>query len=347
MTDEPSWIIGTTGTAAGEVPLVNPRPSLMDTIGGWKARWGIGRMNFRIEPGLYAVGSPGPESPVLVTANYKLTLDALRRGIDGISEWILVLDTDGINVWCAAGKGTFGTAELGNRIRATALEKVVSHRIVIVPQLGAPGICAREVAKQTGFRVVFGPVRANDIPAYLEAGKRATPKMRQVTFDIRERAVLIPLELVQALKYLLSAAVLFAVASGISRHGFSLENVATTGVNSVLAVFAGGFSGAVMTPLLLPWIPGRAFASKGVRAGLILSLALVLFHVGGEAGRFETASWFFIIPAISSFLAMNFTGASTYTSLSGVKKEVRTALPLQAAAGVAGVLLWILGRFVS
>ncbi|MFC1607079.1 mercury methylation corrinoid protein HgcA [Candidatus Latescibacterota bacterium] len=347
MISNPTWTTGSTSTKAGDIPVLNSRPTLAETIGGWKARWGIGRMSFRIDPGLYAVGSPGPDSPVLVTANYKLTFDALRRSIDGLSTWILVLETNGINVWCAAGEGTFGTAELVNRILATSLKQVVSHKIVIAPQLGAPGICAREVAKQAGFRVVFGPVRASDISAFLDAGKRATPEMRQVTFDILERAVLIPLELMQALKYLLTAVVLFVAASGFSRYGFSLESMVTTGINSALAVLAGGFGGAVMTPLLLPWIPGRAFASKGLRAGLILALMLTLFHVGGNAGRFETASWFFIIPAISSFLAMNFTGASTYTSLSGVKKEVRTALPLQAAAGVAGILLWLVGRFVS
>jgi CO dehydrogenase/acetyl-CoA synthase gamma subunit (corrinoid Fe-S protein) len=75
-------------------------------------RWGIGRHRYRIEPGLYAVGTPGSDSPVLVTANYKMSFDALRRELGGLDAWILVLETDGINVWCAAGKGTFGTEEV-------------------------------------------------------------------------------------------------------------------------------------------------------------------------------------------------------------------------------------------
>jgi len=44
---------------------------------------------------------------------------------------------------------------------------------------------------------------------------------------------------------------------------------------------------------------------------------------------------------------MNFTGASTYTSLSGVKREMRTALPLQIGAGIAGLGHWLVSRFIA
>jgi len=104
-----------------------------DILGTWKARWGIGRMNFIVEPGLYSLGKPDKNSPVLVSANYKMSFDKLRKELKGIDAWILVLDTKGINVWCAAGKGTFGTQELLNRIAIVQLEKVVSHRTVIFP----------------------------------------------------------------------------------------------------------------------------------------------------------------------------------------------------------------------
>ena len=72
-------------------------------------RWGINRMAHRVEPGLYALGNPTRDSSVFVTANYTLSFDALRAALDGRDVYILVLDTQGINVWCAAGKGTFGT----------------------------------------------------------------------------------------------------------------------------------------------------------------------------------------------------------------------------------------------
>jgi acetyl-CoA decarbonylase/synthase complex subunit gamma len=55
----------------------------------------------------------------------------------------------------------------------------------------------------------------------------------------------------------------------------------------------------------------------------------------------EVSAWILIIPAISSFLAMNFTGASTFTSLSGVKKEMRFAVPSQILAFAVGTGLWV------
>jgi hypothetical protein len=79
------------------------------------ARWGYDRMGHRVEPGLYALDEPGNDSPVLVTGNYTLSFDALRSAMADMDCFILVLDTKGINVWCAAGKGTFGTDELVER----------------------------------------------------------------------------------------------------------------------------------------------------------------------------------------------------------------------------------------
>jgi acetyl-CoA decarbonylase/synthase complex subunit gamma len=102
-----------------------------------KSRVGAFRMHYTVPPGLYAVGEPTPESDVFVTANYKLSFDILRRELKEMDAWVLVLDTKSINVWCAAGKGTFGTNELVQRISAAKLDKVVSHRRLILPQLGA------------------------------------------------------------------------------------------------------------------------------------------------------------------------------------------------------------------
>jgi hypothetical protein len=152
------------------------------------------------QSGLYAVGKPDHTSPVLVSANYKLTFDALRKELSGLDCWILILDTKGINVWCAAGKGTFGTDELVGRISKTGLSEIVSHRKLVLPQLGAPGVSAYEVTKQTGFSVVYGPVRAKDIKAFLDSGFKATEEMRTVKFTMWDRLVLTPVELVAAAK---------------------------------------------------------------------------------------------------------------------------------------------------
>ena len=101
--------------------MISPALGPADRVGAWKARWGIGRMSYLVPPGLYAVGDPTPSDPVLVTANYKMSYDLVRRELAGRNAWLLVLETYGINVWCAAGKGTFGTEELVARIAATRL----------------------------------------------------------------------------------------------------------------------------------------------------------------------------------------------------------------------------------
>ncbi len=191
----------------------------MITGGLVKARFGVGRMEYAVDPGLYALGNPDGDSPVFVSANYKMSFDELRRSLPGRDAWILVLDTDGINVWCAAGKGTFGTDELVRRIEATDLEKIIRHRKLILPQLAGPGVSAHQVKQRSGFSVHYGPIRAQDLPAYLESGLKATPGMRLKTFTLSERAVLIPVELMEALKPTLLILPVLFLLGGLGGHG--------------------------------------------------------------------------------------------------------------------------------
>ncbi|HCL56451.1 MAG TPA: acetyl-CoA synthase subunit gamma, partial [Spirochaetia bacterium] len=189
------WIEGSVSTKIGKVGKIKTKLDWKDTLGGFKVRWGMNRMNYRIEPGIYAAGNPSPDSPVLVSANYKLTFDILRKNLSGIDAWVLILDTKGVNVWCAAGKGTFGTKELVNRIKKVHLEKIVSHNTLILPQLGAVGVSAFETAKKSGFKVVYGPVRADDLSEYLKNGLQKTEKMSRVFFHLKDRLAVVPIEL--------------------------------------------------------------------------------------------------------------------------------------------------------
>ena len=300
-------------------------------------------MTFKVEPGIYAVGNPNGDSHVLVTANYRLTFDQLRKELGGLDAWILVLDTKAINAWCAAGKGTFGTEELIQRIETVALKEIVKHRKLILPQLGAVGVAAHEVKKRSGFSVIYGPVRARDIIPFIDAGFKATQQMRRVRFSFYDRLILAPVEFVMGIRHFLLFALALLILSGLSRQGYSLDLVFTNGLRSVLALFIAYVGGSMFGPVLLPWLPGRSFSFKGFVAGLILVLLAVAAGLTGPG--IETAAWFFLFAAIGSFGTMNFTGASTYTSLSGVKKEMRIAVPLQLVAVVVGLALWVLARF--
>jgi hypothetical protein len=331
-------------TAAGGVPQISSSVTWRDVLGRWQMRWGFGRDRYRVAPGLYAVGTPSADSPVLVTANYKLTVDVLRRALAGLDTWILVLDTRGINVWCAAGKGTFGTAEVVRRVTESRLAEVVAHRTLILPQLGAPGVAAHEVARESGFRVVYGPVRAADLPSFLAAGMEATPAMRRVGFSTLDRLILTPVELTGTLRR--SAWVLLALLllGGIGPGLFSLPPALQRG-GAAFAVFLGGvFAGAVATPVLLPWFPGRAFAAKGALAGAAVAAAgATLF--GSGLGRLNGVALLLALPAVASWCAMHFTGSTTFTSPSGVEREMRRAIPLQAVALLAAGVCWVAGAF--
>ena len=341
--DQP-FVTGSVQTSVGEIPQISSSLGWADHLGSIKARWGIGRMHYTVEPGLYALGSPNEKAPVLVTANYKMSFDQLRQAIPGLNVWLLVLDTQGINVWCAAGKGTFGTTELVKRIDSSGLGRVVSHRNLILPQLSGPGVAAHEVEKLSGFKVIYGPIRSTDLTSFIEAGLKATPEMRLKTFTTRERVVLIPVELVGALKAVAIIIPVMLMVSGFLGPGEFWKNILSYGLFSIPALLAAIMAGAVLTPLLLPWLPGRAFSSKGLVMGLLAAAVLMASqwgNLGSWVTRLQILAWCLLVLAAAAYLAMNFTGASTYTSLSGVKKEMRWAVPLEIGTGFAGLVLWV------
>ena len=327
------------------IPVVSTSLGFKDLIGAVMVRWGINRDNYRVSPGLYAVGSPSTESDVFVSANYKLSFDTLRKNLTSLDGWILVLDTKGINVWCAAGKGTFGTNELINRISQVSLEKIVTRKRLILPQLGATGVAAHTVKEETGFNVHYGPVRASDIKKFIMDGYRADKAMRRVTFGFKDRLKLIPNDFMYGKYYLLGAMALLYLISGMGNKGISYIDFSGEGGPAILKVFLAYVAGIVITPMFLPYIPGRRFSLKGFYTGLFVFLIFLLLKSTGN-NLIETLSWFFVITTISSFLAMNFTGSSTYTSLSGVKKEMKTSVPVQIGFAVIGIILQVVGKFI-
>jgi len=374
--DHPHYVQGYIHTRIGNIPRVYEKLTRKDLLGTVMVRWSINRGNYRVKPGLYAIGNPTELSDVFVTANYKLSFDHLRKNLERLDAWILVLDTKGINVWCAAGKGTFSTSELVNRIRVTRLEELITHRRVIVPQLGAVGISAHQVKKLTetvapghlitqaslpvvkgvnispfglktnnGFNVVYGPVKALHIKDFIINKYVATREMRKVTFTFTERARLIPVDFLYGKYKLLIAFAIVFILSGLSKSGISFQLAVDRGLSAMLCVFFAYVAGIVITPLALPYLPGRSFALKGFITGAVVYILLMIISNPGR-NYYEMISWFLIISGISSFVAMNFTGSSTYTSLSGVRKEMKVAVPLQIAFSTIGLILFVIAKII-
>jgi hypothetical protein len=323
------------------VPVISTDLTRTDYWEHIKCRVSAFRNDYKVAPGLYAVGSPDGTSEVFVSANYKLSFDHLRESLKGLNAWVLVLNTKGINVWCAAGKGAFGTEELIKRISQTGLEKVVDHRRIVVPQLGAPGISAHIVKKVSGFRVLYGPVRAQDIGAYIAAGNRATREMRRVEFPLLGRLVLTPMEINPAMKkyypwFALAVLALF----GLQPSGIFFREALTGGLPFLLLGLTAVLTGAFITPVLLPYIPFRSFALKGWITGMLFTFifersTVMARHLSAPLLTFA----YLFFPLASSYISLQFTGSTTFTGISGVRKELRVAIPLYIAGTVASLIL--------
>ncbi|MFC1554607.1 mercury methylation corrinoid protein HgcA [candidate division KSB1 bacterium] len=301
------------------------------------ARLAYKRNQHTVEQGLYSIGDPDKSSSVFVTANYTLSFDKLRQALKSIDGYIIVLDTKGINVWCAAGKGTFGTDELIRQIENTNLKEIIDHRTLIVPQLGAAGISAHEVKKRSGFKVEYGPIRADDLPEYLVKHK-AYPAMRKVEFGILERASLIPVECINSIILFIISVLILSALSGFQ------------GVVLTVAAF---LTGLILFPLLFPYLPGKDFSVKGFILGFVIGLILLYIQLQNSDDQIY---WLIILNAISSimvftalsgFLALNFTGSTPFTSKSGVKREIFRYIPKMAwtaGLGIAGFMYILVHR---
>jgi len=330
----PAEACGCSGPAnKGPAPVIRQTTSEITLKNRWDhflARWGVNRMGHIVTPGLYRLGNPTRDSPVFVSANYTLSFDALRSALVGRDAWILVIDTKGINVWCAAGKGTFGTGELIRRIAVTGLADVVAHRRIILPQLGAPGVCAHDVARYSGFSIEYGPVRAADLPAYL-ATHTATTEMRTVRFTLADRLVLCPMELVHFGLYgIIAAVALFFLAGPVA----------------ALAAIAAVLTGTVLFTALLPVLPSRDFSVKGFVLGVIVAIPFAVVFAGSPRlsgiGQIIAALVpFLTIPPVVAYLGLNFTGSTTFTSRTGVKKEIFRYVPAMVVLAGLGTILGI------
>ncbi len=316
-------------TLPGAPQKITTTLSTRDRLGHLLVRLGWRRRQYRTEPALYRIGSPTPESPVIVTANYTLTVDTVRDACAGLDLWVLVIDTRGINVWCAAGKGTFGTGEIARMVKEARLDKIVKHRRLIVPQLGAPGVSAHRVKQLTGFDVVYGPVRIADLRPFLAADMRANDDMRRVRFDIADRIAVVPIELVMAWPLLL-----IALAAGLWLWALH----AATFWGAVLPLLGAVVMGTVVVPIALPLFPFRPFVLKGLAGGILWALLMIALF---PADLLTAARHLTLLPPVTAYLAFNFTGSTAFTSPSGVKAEIRWfTWPLLVWFAV-GVILYI------
>lgn len=353
-TYEDKWIHhlikGTLNIEGVNIPILSRELSLKDRMGSLMVRLGLYRMAYHFPPGLYFIGDEQlakekTDIPVLVTCNYKLTLDAVRSQLKKEAYWLLVLDTKGVNVWCAAGKGTFGTEELIFQLVKNQVGKVTGAKTVILPQLGASRMTPHIVKNLTQINPVYGPIRSEDIDPYLNQGGKATEAQRTVSFNWRERLVLTPIEFLMSFRYL-GLVYLFMIFYNFIWGTKALSF--TTPIDQTLPFLIALFTGAVIFPLALPILPFRAFSLKSLALSLPMTGLIWLgrgffameYSIGGFLGL--SLLWIWAI----GYIALNFTGSTTFTSLSGVAYEVekfKKTVPFAIGASVVSLILglWV------
>jgi ferredoxin len=208
---------------------------------------GLRILPFPTRTGLIRVGNPNRESPVLVTCNFDLTVRRVRRALRRLDCFLLVAPSRGINVWCAAGGGHLTANEVVSVIKTSGISDLVDHRRLILPQLAATGVERKPVEERTGWRAVFGPVRAEDIPAYLANHYKKTPDMRTVRFDLHER---------------LEMAAMWAFPISI----LPLIPLLIWWQFLVLPFLAAVWGIALFTFAAFPWLPGHPTGAEGARS---------------------------------------------------------------------------------
>ena len=213
----------------------------------------------KVEPGLYRLGNPGPESPVLATGNFDLTVRRLIAPLDGrVDAWVLVVNSSGINVWCAAGGGFLTAERVIGAIHASGLESYLRRKCLILPQLCANGVDGWKIRRETGWEVHWGPVRAADIPAYLRAEMQKTDSMRWVRFPMRDRLEMMAVTLgFYGLLILLPVAVFWPLL-------FRPVLLSLVGLSTFYAI-------------AMPWLPGRDGLAKSLPLAVISLLGLGLY----------------------------------------------------------------------
>lgn len=214
----------------------------------------LGMLPHRAPTGLVRIGHPGRDGPVLLTGNYTLTVRRLRKALAGLDAWLLVANSKGINVWCAAGGGHLTHHDVISVIRTSGITDEVDHRTIVLPQLAATGVEPRIITERTGWGTRWGPARLEDLPAYLARGQRVKKTERYMRFPLRERLT------VAAMWGLPMLAVTASLLAWIGGWRLSLA-----AVPCVVVLVAGPF-------VALPWLAlgvgaRRRFLSLGLFAG--------------------------------------------------------------------------------
>jgi len=209
----------------------------------------------RHETGLFTFGNADANAPLLVSGDYFHTVRRLFATLSGRNCRLLVVDSAGINVWCAAGVGDFNENKIADALHTYEVEKTIAHRTLVLPQLAAAGVDVERLRELTGFTCRWGPASLDDLPLYLDSGCRVSEAMRQVRFSFVNKLLMATSLFMTWLFFLVGPYLLFEWITATSYVSYALA------FSVLLAV------GTFMTPFL-DWFPGKWPSTQVIYASL-------------------------------------------------------------------------------
>ncbi len=264
-----------------------------------------------VKPGLYYTGEWDESAPILVTSNNFLTVFLLARRIARRNVRLLVLDTNGINVWCSAAKGNFSAAEIIDKAGLFSLIKEEQHTSVILPKLCLSGVRLSDLSR-AGIRAVIGPLYARELPSYLDKGRFENRVRDRISFGFQARAFT-------------------ALPTAFQFFYWFLGVYAVTFWMLTSSIIWAATGLAFLYPILFPFLPGKRFAVKGIYLGFATSIITAGYL---SIVRFDIKSllfWVLFNFATSIFIALSFTGNSPISNYDSIRKETAHFLPVVVA----------------
>ncbi len=280
---------------------------------------------FSVRPGFYFMGQRNENAPLLVTGNNFLTVFLLVRRIANRSIRLLIIDTNGINVWCAAVGDRFSAAEIIDKAMHFGLLKKGQKIEMILPKLCLSGVRLSDL-HMAGIKPIIGPLYAREVPEYLDRGEFEDRVDDRILFGFQSRGFTALPTAFQFFYYFLGG---YVVTLGILSS-------AIIGVAAVLGFFY---------PLLFPFLPGKQFAVKGISLGFIASIFPVGFFSVGGFNLQLLLFWNLFIFATSIYIALNYTGNSPVSNYSRVREETIRFLPVVVMLYILIIPVKLIGAF--
>jgi len=298
------------------------------------------RKTFIVEPGLYFIGeSYDIKTPLIVTANYHMTVFNIWRYLKGKNVRILIINTEGINVWCSSGKGKFSAENIVDHLSMYDPEILNDGERVelILPKLTLSGV-SLQVLRKNRIKPIIGPIYAWKLPDFLFNKPYKDCLEEKYNFSLRDRFFTLLPSLYQfAYRAIVPLALL------IAWNYF-------TGFKVTWQILPIMFSIIILYIFLFPILPTKNFTVKILPLSLmavaylfadfqtlqvfssdiLVFLCLVLFTIG-----------------FSVFLALDYTGNTGVSNYSLVKRDTIRFLPLSLISFVISFVFIIIGGLIS